>query len=492
MSSVCLFEVKGSHAHRVAQLVLHDETEPKSEAQRKLHDIAKCQNFCLKNPERPQWARGAFVFVTPLHASEIRTAVEEYEALNQCQLKKHHLIASDVYVELVVEALSAVAWPTGGLNIRDAYQSSRPGALKHKADIALPTFSHVEATQASSLGPPTIDVNGMQLTVKHTFLTSTSETSDHSRLTHSTGDRPRANASYLYSFLNVDKLPPHDADYGPVRKRFQLKACAGTSLWVAQQAPTETSEESCVTCLSFSSEDFYDAYDGSFDHLIEAYEHEIIALQQAFHPHGQVPVRTHFMNCAEWLVRFAKAVFEDSPPPAADVAALWCLEDPLARKVGVKSVWTHLSKQVHHCIPVLMRLLELSKHFRCHEASAWKLQQSLSTSLSKRLKKEDLMMSSDAALDLSSLQERILLVLRDVLVQLLNNQSALICRAHRKHWTNGGRLFTLKETDEPEEPVVYSENYFEPVRNWERMERVEAARRNGLVGNKVKARFNRF
>merc|ERR1719174_3373736 len=97
----------------------------KSEVQKRLHEIARLQNFCGRNPEKPAWASGAFVYVTPMHASEIRAAVEEFEAGNEMQLAKHHMLVSEEYIELVREALAT--WPTGAVRPRDAYQSSRSG-----------------------------------------------------------------------------------------------------------------------------------------------------------------------------------------------------------------------------------------------------------------------------------------------------------------------------------------------------------------------------
>ena len=55
-----------------------------------------------ERPERPKWARGAYVYLTKEHAAEIRDG--EWGARLSAELKPWHMLVSEVYYNLVKEA----------------------------------------------------------------------------------------------------------------------------------------------------------------------------------------------------------------------------------------------------------------------------------------------------------------------------------------------------------------------------------------------------
>ena len=102
-SHVRLLTVKGNLRHRIELLGLERESKRLSFSQRRLRDVADAQGFRERPYERPSFASGAFVYLTPAHALCIeRVLVERGES----SLQSKHILVSDDFFDLVKDALS--------------------------------------------------------------------------------------------------------------------------------------------------------------------------------------------------------------------------------------------------------------------------------------------------------------------------------------------------------------------------------------------------
>lgn len=213
--STWLLTFKGSSRHRLEQLGIGIADDRLSVAQQSLRRIAKKQNFDSSEPGRPTWANGACVFVTVGDAAEIQSAIAE----NGIDLQAHHVLVSGRYRELVEELLQT---PVGD-STRDKYQSSRKGAIKRAEQVPSKVFSHSASTD--TIGPVDFVIAEVPLRLRRTFLEYDIRTSEDSRQTRTTGDRPlKSKPSSSSALPGEEQLPPRDADYGLCRKKFHLQA----------------------------------------------------------------------------------------------------------------------------------------------------------------------------------------------------------------------------------------------------------------------------
>jgi len=136
MSDVWLLVVKGNLRHRIDKLGVEKADADLLEGQRRLREVARLQNFGPgqagepEHPERPAWATGAFVYLTPNHAAKICEAVE----VSGLQLQSKHILVSEEYRALVKEVLATDPNRTG----REAFLLRRTGAVEREDRVNLP------------------------------------------------------------------------------------------------------------------------------------------------------------------------------------------------------------------------------------------------------------------------------------------------------------------------------------------------------------------
>lgn len=210
MNTVLMLTVKGNLRHRIEKLGTEKDVSELTEAQLKLRKIAQLQNLgghsLTKFPERPEWANGAFLYLTREHASEIIFALKD----NNIELQGKYILVSTEYKPIVDEVLKAQPGGAG----REAFLLRRAGVIEKEDRIPMPVFSHVESSEIrQSLGLLYED--------------DLSHKSECTRMTHSTGDRPHCDddgnwkgKQVLLGIPGEEDLPPRDADYGPRRKNF--------------------------------------------------------------------------------------------------------------------------------------------------------------------------------------------------------------------------------------------------------------------------------
>ena len=132
---VWVLTVKGSFAHLIQKFgiekLAHEElTGP----QQRLREAVEAQQFDGK-PGRPDWAKGAFVFVTVAHAASIEDVMQEWQTRTGNELMSKYVIVSDSLKETVIEALSGE--PPAGLIGRDAFLYQRCGEIAQDERIKL-------------------------------------------------------------------------------------------------------------------------------------------------------------------------------------------------------------------------------------------------------------------------------------------------------------------------------------------------------------------
>ena len=71
MGDVLLMVVKGNLRHRIEKLGIEKSESQLTEGQHRLREIARLKKFGSCRPERPDWARGAFFYLTPHRAAKI-------------------------------------------------------------------------------------------------------------------------------------------------------------------------------------------------------------------------------------------------------------------------------------------------------------------------------------------------------------------------------------------------------------------------------------
>jgi len=122
MANICLLVVKGNLRHRIEKLGMEKSPPQLSEDQAKLREIAVEMGFDCATPERPDWAGGAFVYLTRYHVGLIDATVQGHGL----QLQSKHVLVSEEYVELVKTVLVATPGGSG----REAFLTRRAGVIE--------------------------------------------------------------------------------------------------------------------------------------------------------------------------------------------------------------------------------------------------------------------------------------------------------------------------------------------------------------------------
>ena len=72
MGDVLLIVVKVNLRHRIEKLGIEKLESQLTEGQQRLRAIAGLEKFGSCPPERPDWARGAFFYLSPQHAAKMQ------------------------------------------------------------------------------------------------------------------------------------------------------------------------------------------------------------------------------------------------------------------------------------------------------------------------------------------------------------------------------------------------------------------------------------
>jgi hypothetical protein len=452
-----LLEVKGSHACWIEKLGISADSNGHklTLAQLKLRQIATLQNFCRVNPERPQWAKGAFVYVTVEDAAEIQQAVKECEM----ELKKHHVLVSPSYVDVVLDALACRPAERG----RQAYVMGRSGSAKPIMVVQPSTFSPSERVR-SGMGPCSIDSE--DVIVRHTFLHVPLEGSDLSRQTRSTGDRLLPKRGQ-----DAGGLPGPFANYGPQRKRFELTIPSIMAQSSADRA--EIQDDFFSASDNTSDGTGYFSLDSMGQESPSLYHLDI--LERIYEPAPPCEDRSGLTKLI--IKAFKDAMlktFVQAPPPANDVSAASAIEATCARKVAIQSVRTNFEQRVLANLATLADLQEIDffpKHI-------WlSVLRGIIPGLRKRFARDrnTVVMKAvemDEMDEVKFLRSSVLDEMDEVLLQQLQSKFAAISRKHGKTT----RLLTIPESRESSE----SDGPYVVGRRKQRMERIarmEDARR---------------
>ena len=135
-TQVLLLEVRGNLRHRIEKLGAELPWGDLSAPQRQLKNIAREQPWGGDAAdglvERPLWANGAFVYLTPRHAAEFLASIRE-SCMPLC-LETKHILVSEEYRALVGEVLSACPEGPG----REAFLLRRAGVIDREDVIHMP------------------------------------------------------------------------------------------------------------------------------------------------------------------------------------------------------------------------------------------------------------------------------------------------------------------------------------------------------------------
>lgn len=197
---------RGNYADICSKLGHEEAEDCLTDDQRRLRDICRVQNF-LDFSCRPAWAGGAHIFVTPTIASEIKDALEGQ------QLRKEHIIVSEVFRDIVVDLLQSPQ-PMERMRNRGSHQPR----LRSEEPVPLAPLSFSGAAVARADVPQSerlLDPISYMLTadcgiIDIECVRASAAPSDSARLTHTTGSRPRSQ-------------PAAGRSYGPRRKAFVLR-----------------------------------------------------------------------------------------------------------------------------------------------------------------------------------------------------------------------------------------------------------------------------
>jgi hypothetical protein len=146
-TQVLLLEVRGNLRHRIEKLGAELPWGDLSAPQRQLKNIAREQPWGGDAAdglvERPLWANGAFVYLTPRHAAEFlaswRSSWRSWrsscrESCMPLYLETKHILVSEEYRALVGEVLSACPEGPG----REAFLLRRAGVIDREDVIHMP------------------------------------------------------------------------------------------------------------------------------------------------------------------------------------------------------------------------------------------------------------------------------------------------------------------------------------------------------------------
>ena len=122
---VALQVIKGNYRHRISKLGVEKPDEECTAVMLDCKWIAEAQQLGPGHDlSRPYWANKALVFVTPLHATLIKSLV----ARHNIRLESKHIIVSVVLRDIIVAALSAQPPGPG----RERFQVRRSGAISEE------------------------------------------------------------------------------------------------------------------------------------------------------------------------------------------------------------------------------------------------------------------------------------------------------------------------------------------------------------------------
>ena len=104
---VWLLTVKGNLRHRIEKCGIEKPCGEVTDLQRRLREVATAQLFEGKLG-RPDWAKGAFVFVTVAHAASIEDVMQEWmtEERPGEELMSKYVIVSESLKDILLQALS--------------------------------------------------------------------------------------------------------------------------------------------------------------------------------------------------------------------------------------------------------------------------------------------------------------------------------------------------------------------------------------------------
>ena len=130
-SQIMRLVVKANLRHRIEKLGAEKSEEELSELQRQLKEVAREQIWNSSSrrdelPERPRWANGCFVYVTPWHVTQIEEFIRNSRVVLELQTK--HVLVSEEYKEPVIATLSACPEGPG----REAFLMRRAGAIEQE------------------------------------------------------------------------------------------------------------------------------------------------------------------------------------------------------------------------------------------------------------------------------------------------------------------------------------------------------------------------
>ena len=147
---VLLLIIKGNLRHRIEKLGLEKTDEELNNPQYKLRRIAYEQTqphwYVEKAYERPQWANGAFVYLSQGHARVIESAIR----VSGKTLQSKHLLVSPQFKPLVKEVLEASPEGPG----REAFLLRRAGVIDEEERVEL---GQIWMTRLSGSGVNSID-----------------------------------------------------------------------------------------------------------------------------------------------------------------------------------------------------------------------------------------------------------------------------------------------------------------------------------------------
>ena len=130
---VLLLVIKGNLRHRIEKLGTEKTDGELNNPQLKLRRIAYEQTqphwYIEKAYERPQWANGAFVYLSQSHARQIEKAIRD----SGKTLQSKHLLLSPQFKPLVKEVLEA--WPDGPG--RETFLLRRAGVIAEEERVEL-------------------------------------------------------------------------------------------------------------------------------------------------------------------------------------------------------------------------------------------------------------------------------------------------------------------------------------------------------------------
>ena len=141
---VWVLTVRGNYKHRIMKVGIEKlADEDLTGPQERLREAVVAQQLDGK-PGRPDWAKGALVFVTVAHAACIEDVMQEWQSRTGNELKSKYVIVSDSLKETLMEALSG--GPPADIKPKEAFQYRRGGEIAEEERIKMKSMRDVEQT----------------------------------------------------------------------------------------------------------------------------------------------------------------------------------------------------------------------------------------------------------------------------------------------------------------------------------------------------------